>query len=320
MSSSANNQWATLQIELVALAADDGSRPSVAEEVLGAAQRLDDVGSRLAMDHDVDGVQTLDPRYDGVKLPGLLLYTKPHALARLEDKARSLLRDHDLPGATIVAEVRDDTQWQDLWKAYYRPLRFGDGRLLVRPSWIERTPDDPKLEIVLDPGRAFGTGLHPTTQLCLERLCDLHRAGRLPTSCLDLGCGSGILILSALRLFDGLERAVALDNDPEAMETTVENAASNGLAERLRARVGELASLADEAPFELIVANIRATVLIPLAVPLMAVVAREGTLTTSGILIEEGPSVADAFAAAGWTLERPARVIDDWCAFDFRHP
>ena len=105
----------------------------------------------------------------------------------------------------------------------FRPLRFasadGSRTLLLRPSWIDRRPGDPTLELILDPGRAFGTGQHETTRLCVDALVDLSR-GTAPRSVLDLGCGSGILALAAARLFP-TARIAAVDNDPEATEGVV---------------------------------------------------------------------------------------------------
>lgn len=307
-----DEQWATLTVAMP-------GGPIEREALADAADRLEEVGALLAMDPDIDGVQTLLPKYDAVERPALRIYTRPAALARVEADARELVARHGLE-ASFVSEVRSDTQWQDLWKQFYRPLLFGDGLFLVRPSWIARREADPELELLLDPGRAFGTGLHPTTQLCVERLCTLHRGGLAPRTLLDLGCGSGILALSALRLFPSLQRTVAVDVDPEATETAAENAETNGLADRLELRTGGLDVLATEERFEVIVANIRPSVLIPIAGALVHHLEPGGHLTLSGILPEEAENVERAYLAAGWTLRNPIRELDGWSGLDLAPP
>ena len=157
-----------------------------------------------------------------------------------------LLENFGLTGTTR-AEVRDDEEWKDAWKAYYKPLTFGEHQLLLRPSWIDRQPGDPELEVVLDPGRAFGTGLHQTTQLCLHRLCALARTDTSPTSVFDLGCGSGILSMAAARLFPSATRMLAVDIDPEATATTIENLQLASLHDRIDVQTGVLKDLTAEA-------------------------------------------------------------------------
>lgn len=308
----ADKHWATLTIAL-----PGGAIEPVA--LADAADRLEEVGALLAMDPDIDGVQTLLPQYDAVERPALRVYTHPAALARVDADARELVTRHGL-AATFTSEVRSDTQWQDVWKQFYRPLLFGEGLFLVRPSWIDRRQDDPELELLLDPGRAFGTGLHPTTQLCIERLCTLRRAGLAPRSLLDLGCGSGILGLSALRLFPTLQHTVAVDVDSEATDTAAENAVTNALADRLELRTGGLEVLGAHERFDVIVANIRPTVLIPMAGALVNHLAPGGHLTLSGILPEEAENVERAYLAAGWSLRNATRVLDGWSGLDLAPP
>ena len=124
--------------------------------------------------------------------------------------------------------------WAEAWKAHYQPLRIGE-RLLIRPLWIavELEPND--IEISLDPGMAFGTGTHPTTQLCLEALERLIEPAQ---DVLDLGSGSGILSIAAAKL--GARRVLALDIDPIAVYTTADNARANGVADRVIAEQGSL--------------------------------------------------------------------------------
>lgn len=301
--------WATVEVTVTA------DRNAELGSVL---DRLQEIGALLAMHAAVDGVQTLDPSYEADRPTGLCIYTRPEALEAVEQRARELLDAHAL-AAEYLSAAHDDESWRDAWKAHYQPLRFGNNQLLIRPSWIARQPDDPDLEIVLDPGRAFGTGLHPTTQLCIERMCELVREGFTPTRALDLGCGSGILALAAIRLFPSLHDLLAIDNDPEATETASENATLNAMLDRLTLRTATLEDI-ETSPRDLIVANIRPVVLIPLAHRLQAHLAPQGALTVSGILPEESPSVEQAYLDAGWILARPIREQDGWSSLDFVLP
>jgi ribosomal protein L11 methyltransferase len=144
---------------------------------------------------------------------------------------------------------------------------------------------------------AFGTGLHPTTRGCLELL---QRMEPMPRRVLDVGSGSGILGIAALAL--GADHVDALDTDPVAVAATLDNAGRNGVAERLLARAGSLEEQCDD-PYPLVLANLVAAVLVGLASPLAAHVARGGTLLASGIIAERGDEVRSALAAAGFTLE-----------------
>ena len=136
----------------------------------------------------------------------LIVYTAPAALDGLRPRIDRLAAALNLT-LDVEAAVRDDDDWRDSWKQFYAPIILGGGALLLRPSWIPRRPDDPEREIVLDPGRAFGTGQHESTRLCLDLACGLE--GRSPAQVLDLGCGSGILAIAAARLFPTAERIVA---------------------------------------------------------------------------------------------------------------
>jgi ribosomal protein L11 methyltransferase len=147
---------------------------------------------------------------------------------------------------------------------------------------------------------AFGTGLHPTTRLCLAALESLAAAGRSADGrVLDVGCGSGVLAIAALRL--GARSALAVDTDPSAIEATVANARRNRLAGRIRARTGSLPS--GEAPFDLILAILLAGVLLELAGPLRDELRPGGSLVASGIFIDRESAVTAAFDAVGLLIE-----------------
>jgi ribosomal protein L11 methyltransferase len=214
-------------------------------------------------------------------------------------------------------DIRTDDDWRDSWKRFYSPMIFGDGALLLRPSWIPRRPGDPERELVLDPGRAFGTGQHESTRLCMELLVEISARGGVassPHAALDLGCGSGILALTAALLFPGLGRLVAADNDPEATETAAENAALNPTGPVLEVITGTLEAVPGD--FDLMLANIRPSVLIPIAAELVARLRTSGHLILSGILNEEADAVAAPYLAAG-LRELRRRSEGEWTALLF---
>lgn len=199
-------------------------------------------------------------------------------------------------------ELLDDQPWERAWMDQFQPMRFGR-RLWVCPSWS--TIDEPDaVALRLDPGLAFGTGTHPTTALCLEWLDSQPLAG---ATVLDYGCGSGILAIAALLL--GAERAIGVDNDPQALVATRDNAIRNGIApERL------LTCLPQQCPVDLqadvTVANILAGPLQQLAPQLIAQTRRGGRLALSGILTEQTEAVLQAYRA-DCDLETPAQR-EEW--------
>jgi ribosomal protein L11 methyltransferase len=303
--------WATVRLTLRGPfpAADGDSRAGL----LAAIDRLESVAALLAERDDVGGVETRDPfaiaegpDFRPVEHPELVAYTTPESRAAVEQAALELAAELALSVA-CESSVHEGDDWRDAWKRHYRPLfvRAGATKLLIRPSWIERTPDDPLLELILDPGRAFGTGLHESTRLCLQLLVELADSARSdPSRVLDLGCGSGILGLAALRLFprlrEGTEaRVMLVDHDPEATETARENAVLNGLADRVDTREAELgekgASVPLAGPYPLVLANIRPAVLIPAARIITELLEPGAFLLLSGILDEEGEQVRAAY-------------------------
>jgi ribosomal protein L11 methyltransferase len=156
-----------------------------------------------------------------------------------------------------------DQNWMEAWKSRYRPIPIGR-RLMIVPAWLD-APDPSRIPIKIDPGMAFGTGTHPTTQLCLE-LLELASADHPPSSVIDLGCGSGILSIAALKL--GAETALGVDIDAESIKASRENAEANGVAERLILGLGSVDEVrAGKFPFSkspLVLANILAPVLVRL--------------------------------------------------------
>ncbi|WP_437997127.1 50S ribosomal protein L11 methyltransferase [Sorangium sp. So ce185] len=185
------------------------------------------------------------------------------------------------PLAARLEEVVGDA-WRDAWKEHFAPFALTP-TITVVPPWAERAPErEGERVLLLEPGRAFGTGLHATTALVAE-LLDEHAAELRGREILDVGTGSGILALVALLL--GAERAVAIDNDDDVIEVVLENAARNGLEGRVEASAGVVEQVTRQFPW--VVANIEARVLRPLAPELARVLAPGGWLILSGILESE---------------------------------
>lgn len=185
---------------------------------------------------------------------------------------------------------RDDVlgdAWRDGWKEHFRPFSLTPS-ILIRPPWVE-VPDAEGMHVlVMDPGRAFGTGLHATTRLVAQ---SIERNGVEGLEVLDVGCGSGVLALCALAL--GAARVRAVDNDPEAVSATLENAERNGFVSQVDADTTDVAEIFASYPF--VVANIETRVLIPMAPGLMRRVERGGTLVLSGILRDQASDVLAAY-------------------------
>jgi ribosomal protein L11 methyltransferase len=219
------------------------------------------------------------------------------------------------PIGELNTRLVDEVDWADAWKEHFPVLRVGR-RLVIRPTWRRhrRRPDD--VVLALDPGMAFGTGLHPTTRLCLAGVEGLADRGTLQGArVLDVGCGSGILAIAAVRL--GATEAVGVDTDPIAVEATIANARRNGLGRRIRARVASLPS--GDAPFDVVLANLIAGVLVPLAPGLAAELRPGGSLIASGIFVDREADVTAAFVAAGLAI-RDRSAEGDWVALGAVRP
>lgn len=223
-----------------------------------------------------------------------------------------IARDAGLTLPELTIRPIRSRDWAELWKAHYRPLRVGK-RLVVVPAWErpDLAPED--VPVIMDPGQAFGTGTHPSTQLCLAAIeKHLRVGGRV----LDLGCGSGILSIAAIKL--GADHAEGLDTDAAAVRATRENATANGVGDRVHAAQGSLAEALGRAPYDLVVANILAKVLITmLGDGLPRALSRNGILILSGILVEQAGEVRAAVVEAGMRVAAEEQA-GDWAALVVR--
>jgi ribosomal protein L11 methyltransferase len=209
--------------------------------------------------------------------------------------------------AHVAYVIGDD--WLDAWKQHFRPVRIGQ-RLVVEPSWDRATPWPGEVVLTLDPGRAFGTGAHETTRLVLRELDRRVRGGE---RVLDVGCGSGILSIASILL--GARTARAIDTDETVLAVVRENAAQNRVAHRVRASATPIERVRGE--YDLVVANIEAGVLIPMARVLAKRLARGGVLVLSGLLRGQETEIGEAFAPLRTLL---CAVDGEWVALTMAHP
>ena len=221
-------------------------------------------------------------------------------------------------GSHFVGELTTRTvneeDWANAWKDYFHVTHIGQ-RLVIRPSWREYTPKPHEVMLTLDPGMAFGTGLHPTTRMCLEQVEQRVHAGM---KVLDVGTGSGILAIAAAKL--GAESVYAIDNSSVAVESTLANAEMNGLSERIQVVLGvldaaEASRMAGE--YDFVIANIIAHVIGSIAPQLAQVVSPTGLLVVSGIIEARRHDAEDPLLAAGLELVEQV-MIDDWMALVLR--
>ena len=199
----------------------------------------------------------------------------------------------------------------DAWRSFARPVLVGD-RLLVRPPWLPVRPHNAEVDVVIDPGRAFGSGAHASTRLALAALERLVRGGE---RVLDAGCGSGVLGIAALAL--GAADAVGVDHDPAAVVASRVNAARNAVGDRFAVSGGPLDDVvAAQAPFDLVMANLLLPDVLALAPALRAALAAAGSLVVSGILVDQRTPVIGAAAPLG-LVPVGEEIADGWLVVTF---
>ncbi len=197
-------------------------------------------------------------------------------------------------------EELEDKVWERAWMDDFHPICFGS-RLWIVPSWTA-APDPEAVNIILDPGLAFGTGTHPTTALCLEWLDQTPLTGQ---QVVDYGCGSGILAIAAAKL--GAKQVVAIDHDAQALEATIDNAEKNSVQTLIVAQFPEESEIEC---VDLVIANILAKPLIELASELASRVKAGGKIALSGVLSEQASAVVSAYSP--WFDIKPAVQKEGW--------
>lgn len=242
------------------------------------------------------------------------------ALDKTEEVRKQLRADIDAlvenaAGAISFGSLEDTVRtvdgdaWIDVWKEHFRPIHLGN--IVVVPEWIEYSPKKEERVVLLDSNMAFGTGEHETTSLCVELLQDYLTADSV---CIDVGCGSGILGISAVKL--GAKHAFLTDIDKVAVDSATHNAALNGIADQVTVSHSNLLD-ENEVTGDVILANITAEVLVLLSPSIPKYLADGGVLILSGILHDRVEKVKAAFSSQGLTLEK-ARAKGEWDALVFR--
>ena len=243
----------------------------------------------------------------------------PEKRQRLEEILYHMGRLYPIPPPTY--RKLEEQDWANAWKAHYHPFRIGQ-RIWIQPSWldaVEGTDEDDGVRpgdvvLTLDPGMAFGTGLHPTTQMCLQALEQTVQAGK---TLLDVGTGSGILAIAAAKM--GASPLLAFDTDELAVKTTVENARKNQVADLIETKQATLDLIAEK-PWDIVVVNILAPVIIAMFAndDLMSYVADDGVLILSGIIEEQGGGIETAVSQAGGKIIKTLQ-IRDWVSYVVTH-
>ena len=231
-----------------------------------------------------------------------------HATEALEHAQNGLwhLTQLRAMGEPQVRELAEE-DWAEAWKKHYTILHLGQ-HIVVKPSWLEYAPQPEEIVVELDPGMAFGTGLHPTTRLCLIALEDLFTPGQ---KVLDVGTGSGILSIAAAKL--GAREILALDLDPVAVDTAAKNVAINHAEHMVTVQRGSIDSVGDGNLFDLICINILAEVISDLAPALATALRSGGIVIASGILDYKADDVIEALRAVGIELVEKKQE-EDWIA------
>jgi ribosomal protein L11 methyltransferase len=255
-------------------------------------------------------MESYPPNFDRVTVRTVISSEDDQRLREIE--LMLTLIGQALPGGLPQPRLQfvGKSDWAESWKAHFHPIRIGR-RFIIKPSWRDYTPDPTDLLIELDPGLAFGSGLHPTTRLCLEILEDLPLSG---LSLFDVGTGSGILALAGLKL--GAAPIRAVDVDEVAVRVALENFERNGyplLSGSLIEIIAGSAAATGGRQWDIVIANILANVLVELMPDLAAALAPGGRLILSGLLVDQVDRVLAAAVAHGLTLS-DRRGEDDWVA------
>jgi ribosomal protein L11 methyltransferase len=273
-------------------------------------------------------MESYPPHFDKTTVRTVISSEDDHRLREIE--LMLALIGQALPGGLPEPRLQfvGKSDWAESWKTHFHPVRVGR-RFVIKPSWRDYTPTPGEMVIEIDPGLAFGSGLHPTTQLCLQILEEIPLAGQ---SLFDVGTGSGVLALAALKL--GATSIRAVDVDDIAVRVAQENFERNGYplltqkdrsglqnltvltAQQVEVAVGSAADAGGRG-WDIVVANILANTIIELLPELKAALARGGRLILSGIIAEQAAGVVEAAAAHRLRLS-DRRAVEDWLALVFQ--
>ncbi|MGV8058113.1 MAG: 50S ribosomal protein L11 methyltransferase [Smithellaceae bacterium] len=207
----------------------------------------------------------------------------------------------DLPAPALNTEIISDPDWGEQWKKYFKPIRVSNN-IIVKPTWERYAPSSRDIVIEIDPGMAFGTGQHASTRMCIEALEDIIMKDRTVQNwkVLDVGCGTGILGITAAKL--GAQDVICLDNDQKATEIAAENAAINHVADYLH--IINKDALAIKEPRNLIIANLTSNLLLKLCRHFTRLLEPEGYMIISGIIEQDAQEIEKNFTIAPLTQNR----------------
>lgn len=306
-------EWWEVQLDCTA---------STADTVASVLQELPEVQGVLYEGYVADG--PLHPEYgewfaqglsqnagDGVSLkiylPGWL--TRDEVRAKLADRL-ILLVSLGVPENTVTPQFKrlDESSWAQVWEVEFQPIPIGQNLIIAPTNLRDRFVETDRHPIFLDPGRAFGTGSHPTTQLCLELLEPrITSAAKV----LDVGCGTGVLSIAAVKL--GAGEVTAVDIDPVAVQVTSENATANGVEEEIHISQSDLLASVATTTYDVVMANILRDVVILLSGAVADRMTPEGVFIASGFLEKDVETVSDALNLSGLHVDTVA-VKDEWAA------
>lgn len=241
----------------------------------------------------------------------------PDKMAAVQNCLRELARQFpEYQEASLELETLADEDWHRKWKEGFKPFHLSN-TMVIRPSWETYTPAPHEKVIEIDPGMAFGTGLHASTRLAMELLEEhLGDMPSLPAATLDVGTGTGILAIGAALL--GCANITAIDNDPEAVTAAGNNVAANNLTAKIQAGSAALDDLAG--PYDLILANIIHNTLVAMAPALTGLLAPRGILIVAGILKGgQAENITDKYGKLGLTRQK-VRSSEEWSALSFKKP
>jgi len=276
-------------------------------ETLG--ELLDASGAQAVTFMDAKDTPVFEPLPGETRLWGdtdvLALYDAEMDLAPIVE----LIRAQQLLPVDFAYKIEqiEDKDWEREWMDNFHPMRFGH-RLWVCPSWRE-IPEPDAVNVLLDPGLAFGTGTHPTTALCMEWLDSQPLSGK---TVIDFGCGSGILAIAALKL--GAERAIGIDIDPQALQASRDNAQRNDVADRLALYLPE--DQPADLQADVLIANILAGPLRELAPSIRSLVRSGGQLALSGILAPQAEALQQLYGQ--WFAMDPVAEREEWARLSGR--